>query len=69
MNSLINNDVQRIQCLDIIIKKEEELNNVETQSQDNNDAVTQIKKFKELLDIGAITEEEFNTKKKELLNL
>lgn len=60
---------QSIQCLDIIIKKEEELNNVETQSQDNNDAVTQIKKFKELLDIGAITEEEFNTKKKELLNL
>ena len=29
----------------------------------------EIKKFKELLDLGAITEEEFNAKKKELLGL
>lgn len=29
----------------------------------------EIKKYKELLDIGAITEAEFETKKKELLNL
>lgn len=29
----------------------------------------EIKKFKELLDLGAITEEEYNAKKKELLNI
>lgn len=29
----------------------------------------EIKKYKELLDIGAITQEEFDTKKKQLLNL
>ena len=32
-------------------------------------AADAIRKFKELLDIGAITEEEFNAKKKQLLNL
>lgn len=32
-------------------------------------SIQQVKGLKELLDIGAITEEEFNKKKKELLNL
>ena len=32
-------------------------------------AADEIKKFKELLDMGAITEDEFNAKKKELLGL
>lgn len=37
---------------------------------DNNISVAdEIKKFKELLDIGAITEDEYNSKKTELLNL
>ena len=31
--------------------------------------IEEIKKYKELLDIGAITKDEFETKKKELLNL
>ncbi len=35
----------------------------------NNSAADEIKKYKELLDIGAITKEEFDAKKKELLNL
>lgn len=34
-----------------------------------NDVFEQVKKYKELLDMGIITEEEFNKKKKELLNL
>jgi hypothetical protein len=34
-----------------------------------DDPIETIKKMKELLDIGAITQEEFDTKKKELLNL
>ncbi|MCR4806585.1 MAG: SHOCT domain-containing protein [Lachnospiraceae bacterium] len=33
------------------------------------DAIEQVKKLKELLDIGALTQEEFDTKKKELLGL
>ncbi len=32
-------------------------------------SIEEIKKFKELLDLGIITQEEFNTKKKELLGL
>ncbi|MCR5202620.1 MAG: SHOCT domain-containing protein [Lachnospiraceae bacterium] len=34
-----------------------------------NDNITKIKKYKELLDAGAITQEEFDKKKNELLNL
>lgn len=33
------------------------------------DPIEEIKKYKELLDLGILTEEEFNTKKKELLGL
>lgn len=39
------------------------------QPQINISAADEIKKFKELLDAGIITEEEFNAKKKQLLNL
>ena len=39
-------------------------NNINTQS-----AVAQVKELKELLDMGAISQEEFDKKKKELLNL
>lgn len=35
----------------------------------NVSVTDEIKKYKELLDAGAITEEEYNIKKKELLNL
>ncbi len=34
-----------------------------------NSSLDEIKKLKELLDCGAITQEEFDSKKKELLNL
>lgn len=43
-------------------------NRVQTGSDDAN-AIEQVKKLKELLDIGALTQEEFDKKKKELLNL
>ena len=33
------------------------------------DAVTEIKKYKELLDAGIITEEEFTTKKRQLMGI
>lgn len=35
----------------------------------NNDVTEELKKYKELLDDGVITQEEFNEKKKQLLNL
>lgn len=35
----------------------------------NNTNADELKKFKELLDVGAITQEEFDAKKKQLLNL
>lgn len=41
----------------------------ETDSNQNLSNIDKIKKYKELLDCGAITEEEFNNKKKELLNI
>ena len=37
-------------------------------SKSENDAIEQIKKYKELLDAGVITTDEFEEKKKELLN-
>lgn len=38
-------------------------------SSDNKSAAEQLKEFKELLDMGILTQEEFDGKKKELLNL
>lgn len=40
-----------------------------TQEVSDEDPIETVKKMKELLDIGAITQEEFDVKKKELLNL
>jgi len=37
--------------------------------QNTNDPITEVKRYKELLDNGIITQEEFEKKKKELLNL
>ena len=47
------------------ISKEKKVN----KTPKTTDATDELKKFKELLDLGAITEEEFNSKKKELLGL
>lgn len=48
-------------------KKPEEMPTNYTIPQPVTDPVDEIKKYKELLDSGAITEEEYNTKKKQLL--
>lgn len=42
---------------------------METQKTNNSGTADELKKYKELLDSGAITQEEFDTKKKELLGL
>ncbi|HBF3279853.1 SHOCT domain-containing protein [Clostridioides difficile] len=57
---------QEILSILAIIVKDNEAVNIQNNS---SDVIQQVKGLKELLDLGAITEEEFNTKKKELLNL
>nr|WP_212116877.1 SHOCT domain-containing protein [Niallia circulans] len=46
-----------------MIQKQDSIQN------ENFDAVNEIRKFKELLDDGIITEDEFEDKKKQLLGL
>ena len=41
----------------------------QSEKDESKDSVTEIKKYKELLDSGIITQEEFDTKKKQLLDL
>ena len=55
-----------------VFKEKESIDkeNIKPYYQNREFSVTEeIKKYKELLDMGAITEEEYNTKKKQLLNL
>ena len=52
--------------LEIITKKEE--NNI-PQENNTNDPIEEVKRLKELLDMGILFQEEFDKKKKELLNL
>ena len=52
--------------LEIILKKEETVSSQETLIKD---PIEEVKKLKELLDMGILTQEEFDKKKKELLNL
>ena len=50
-------------------KKEEKTKEPVVQKTTNSQIADDIKKFKELLDCGAITQEEYDKKKKEILNL
>ncbi|WP_028042119.1 SHOCT domain-containing protein [Candidatus Stoquefichus massiliensis] len=50
--------------LEIILKKDEPVEKKVT-----NDPIEEVKKLKELLDMGILSQEEFDKKKKELLNL
>lgn len=43
--------------------------NISQESSNNASAADELKKYKELLDMGAISQEEFDEKKKQLLNL
>ncbi len=56
----------------IVIKPFDEAYNAEVVVNDTSETLSnadELKKFKELLDMGAITQEEFDAKKKELLGL
>lgn len=60
----------KIEKMSIEKKQEVEKNTIkEEKIKIENDRFEEIRKFKQLLDEGIITEEEFQTKKKELLNL
>ncbi len=52
-----------------VLQKVREGSNAETIKKPELSAADEIQKYKELLDLGAITEEEFQFKKKELLGL
>lgn len=59
-----------LSLLVVILKNNQEKNNTNSSSANQVSSVAdEIKKYKELLDIGAITEEEFNSKKKQLLGM
>lgn len=49
-----------------ILSQNQKVTDIKTE---NSNSTQKIKEYKELLDLGAITEEEFNSKKKELLGL
>ena len=51
------------------ISAENEKNKESNNTLVNNDPIAEIKRYKELLDGGIITQEEFDKKKQELLNL
>lgn len=60
-NSLIDSQIQGLQ-----IFKEQPARDI---SRDTTEALSGIKALKELLDMGAITQEEFDEKKKQMLNI
>lgn len=59
-NSLIDSQIKGMQII-----REQSVNEI---SKDTTDALKGIKALKELLDMGAITQEEFDSKKQQLLN-
>lgn len=68
---LFNVAQECLSLLGVILKKNQEHSASTTikQSEQPSSVIDEIKKYKELFDIGAITEEEFSAKKKQLLGL
>ena len=54
---------------DLLLKRQEETKTTTIQSSGNINTVEELKKYKDLLDAGVITQEEFDAKKKQLLGL
>lgn len=77
LNKIVDfNRCPQCNSTDLAIISDEEFENMKAQNQATQQpasttvsAADELKKFKELLDIGAITQEEFDAKKKELLGL
>lgn len=66
-NKRFPEESERIYKLILQKIKNSKVNKVEDTRNNISSSVDEIKKFKELLDIGAITQEEFDRKKQELL--
>lgn len=64
-----NHDEIHSEISNLIISRQSKSNNDVTEPSISTNITDELKKYKELLDIGAITQEEFNAKKKELLGL
>ena len=54
---------------DLLLKRQEETKTTASKSSENLSTAEELKKMKELLDMGIITQEEFDAKKKQLLGL
>ena len=65
-NAIVFNKKEQEMVNEIKVFVENRLSNINAQSESPTE---QIKEYKELLDSGIITQEEFDMKKKELLNL
>ncbi len=68
-NTTVTSNEHMREVYDYIQKRVKEHKKVQSIRPQQLSAADEIKKFKELLDIGAITEEEYNAKKKQLLEL
>lgn len=67
---LITMCAEDLTILNMIFKKDVPVDeSIYEYPSDTNDPFTEVKKLKELLDMGILTQEEFDRKKKELLNL
>ena len=65
---LISNNEEIFKTIsDLLIERQDKKDSVVNQSAANN--IEELKQYKELLDSGVITEEEFNAKKKQILNI
>ena len=53
----------------LLIDRQQKKNDISTREEAQPDNTEELKKFKDLLDSGVITEEEFEAKKKQLLGL
>lgn len=73
INSIIDYSIcPKCNSRDVVEISEEELKNLHLKTDTNETVISnvdELKKFKELLDIGVITQEEFDAKKKQLLGL
>ncbi len=74
LNKIVDfNRCPQCNSIDLAIISDEEFENMKAQNNTTQQATVsaadELKKYKELLDMGAITQEEFDAKKKELLGL
>lgn len=69
-SDIYNKLIKNFQCSQATLNKITNVDNINTKnSEENKDIVSQLKEYKELLDCGILTKDEFDKKKKQLINL